>query len=156
MKLSSPVLAKHGLGVRKAQVLIANSSSEDQRPCASGPCHTLGNVLLHPPGWTCWLCLRSGTGPDQAQLSCLVTWESFTEKSLQTGSGRRGRPLVLCFCPLCFYKMRYRVCPGCFMPLRFPTSITCHFLLIPLLITFHCSIRWPQNWDTWVTFVIFA
>ena len=37
MSLSSPVLARRGLEVRKAQVLTANSSSEDQQPRVTRP-----------------------------------------------------------------------------------------------------------------------
>lgn len=35
-----------------------------------------------------------------AQLSCLVSWKVFLEKSLWIESNGKGTPMVLCFCPV--------------------------------------------------------
>lgn len=120
---------------QKAPALIPNSSSEDQQSGVWGLCHTLENALLPPPHMGVLAVLVAGhcrlfglVSPVElsgdltvAQREITVDWQWW-----------KGIPLILCFCPFCFYKTNYRVSPV----LRVPQIS--HFnhillLLVPLL-----------------------
>lgn len=137
-------LGQHGLWARfslQTHLLRTNS------PVLWGPPHILESAPLHPP-------LRHATllmGGHWAQLSCLVSRKAFPEKSQHIENGRKGSPVVLCFCPASFYTTNYRVSPGCVMSHRFPLQSHATFSWsLCSLTTFHCSVWSPSIRTPWL------